>query len=111
MPIAGQTMGQGKMMEQKDMMVSYPDNSSMIQSSMTTQHANLSNINIDCARFWLDKAIKLHEVHLNDSKTATNESQMEMMDQMMQAYECIKGENVTMKMANMTGSHVSGKSE
>jgi hypothetical protein len=47
MPIAGQNMGQGKMMEQKDMMVSYPDNSSMMQSSMTTQNANLSNINID----------------------------------------------------------------
>jgi hypothetical protein len=42
-----------------------------------------------CAEEWLKKAIDLHEVHIKDPKTATDASQMEMMDQMKKAYECI----------------------
>jgi len=42
-----------------------------------------------CAEEWLKKAIDLHEVHIKDPKTATEASQMEMMDQMKKAYECI----------------------
>jgi hypothetical protein len=44
-----------------------------------------------CAEEWLKKAIDLHEVHIKDPKTATDASQMEMMDQMKKAYECITG--------------------
>lgn len=60
-----------------------------------TQDISSMQARLDCAQFWLEKAIKLHEIHLKDPSTATNESQMEMMDQMMRASECIKGENVT----------------
>ena len=66
---------------------------------MMDQNASTAQARLDCADFWLQKAIKLHEIHLKDPSTATNESQMEMMDQMMRAYECIKGENVTENMA------------
>lgn len=38
---------------------------------------------------WLKEAIDLHEVHIKDPKTATNASQMKMMEQMKKAYECI----------------------
>ncbi|MBI5074511.1 MAG: hypothetical protein HZB62_05010 [Nitrospirae bacterium] len=51
-----------------------------------------------CAEQWLKKAIDLHEVHMKDPKTATEASQMEMMDQMKKAYGCITG----------TGSDMSG---
>ena len=66
---------------------------------MMDQNASTAQARLDCADFWLQKAIKLHEIHLKDPSTATNESQMEMMDQMMRAYECIKGENATENMA------------
>lgn len=46
---------------------------------------------VKCAEEWLKKAIDLHEVHIKDPKTVTEDSQMEMMDQMKHAYECIKG--------------------
>lgn len=42
-----------------------------------------------CAEQWLKKAIDLHELHIKDPKTATDASQMEMMDQMKKAYGCI----------------------
>jgi hypothetical protein len=61
-------MGRGQMMEQKDMMGS-----------------------MKCAEQWLKKAIDLHEIHLKDPKTATEASQMEMMDQMKKAYDCLTG--------------------
>ena len=46
---------------------------------------------IKCAEQWLKKAIDLHEIHLEDPKTATEASQMEMMDQMKKAYDCLTG--------------------
>ena len=46
---------------------------------------------LKCAEEWLKKAIDLHEVHIKDPKTATEASQMEMMEQMKKAYECITG--------------------
>lgn len=46
---------------------------------------------ITCAEQWLKKAIDLHEIHLKDPKTATEDSQMEMMDQMKKAYDCLTG--------------------
>ncbi len=53
---------------------------------------------LNCAGQWLKKAIDLHEVHMQDPKTATESSRMEMMDQMKKAYGCITG----------TGPDVSG---
>src|ERR1035437_5430501 len=50
-----------------------------------------SQSKLKCAEQWLKKAIDLHEVHLKDPKTATEASQMEMMDQMKKAYGCIAG--------------------
>lgn len=47
---------------------------------------------IKCAEQWLKKAIDLHEIHLKDPKTATEASQMEMMDQMKKAYDCLTGQ-------------------
>ena len=46
---------------------------------------------LKCAETWLKKAIDLHEVHIKDPRTATEASQMEMMDQMKKAYGCIAG--------------------
>lgn len=42
-----------------------------------------------CAEQWLKKAIDLHELHIKDPRTATEASQMEMMDQMKKSYGCI----------------------
>ncbi len=44
---------------------------------------------LECAEQWLKKAIDLHEIHIKNPKTATEASQMEMMEQMRNAYECI----------------------
>lgn len=46
---------------------------------------------LKCAEEWLKKAIDLHELHIKDPKTATEASQMEMMEQMKKAYGCIAG--------------------
>lgn len=51
---------------------------------------------LKCAEVWLKKAIDLHEMHIKDPKTATEASQMEMMDQMKKAYECITGSKTDM---------------
>ena len=73
------------------------------------KNASAAQTRLDCAQFWLEQAIELHEIHLKDPSTATNESQLEMMDQMMQAYECIVGENMTenmtMEITNKTAGH------
>jgi hypothetical protein len=50
-----------------------------------------SSCRMNCAEQWLKKAIDLHDVHLKDPKTATEASQMEMMEQMKKAYDCITG--------------------
>ena len=55
-----------------------------------------SQSKLKCAEPWLKKAIDLHEVHLKDPKTATEASQMEMMDQMKKAYDCITGSGADM---------------
>lgn len=66
------------------------------------QNASTAQERLKCADFWLEKAIKLHEMHLKDPSTATNKSQMEMMKQMVYAHECITGKNVTMGVTNCT---------
>jgi hypothetical protein len=59
------------------------------------QNASSAQTRLDCARFWLEKAMGLHELHLRDATTTTNESQIELMDQITNAFECVTGENVT----------------
>lgn len=114
-----------------DTMCQCPDNQTcmMVQSSMGEHQANgtmmhcmmdghLANgsccmvgmdqndskvqARLNCTDFWLEKAIALHELHMEDPSTATNKSQMELMDLMMQAHECIIGENETIEMKNNT---------
>lgn len=130
-PIAGSTLGKGKLMEQKDKMVPCPENKSIMQSGIgeratseicepsskekmmgsideamtgsmmkeklankSCYNASSSQANFDCTRLWLEKAIKLHAMHLKNTKSATNESQMEMMDQMTQAKKYLAGEKM-----------------
>ncbi|WP_410509180.1 hypothetical protein RSJ42_02630 [Methanosarcina hadiensis] len=65
---------------------------------------------LNCTGYWLEKAIELHELHMKNPSTATNESQMELMDYLMHAHECMKGENMTQGMANnTTGVQFSGE--
>jgi len=46
---------------------------------------------LNCAEEWLKKAIELHELHMKDPKTTTDESQTELMQQIKKAYNCITG--------------------
>lgn len=46
---------------------------------------------LECAERWLKKAIELHELHMKDPKTTTDESQKELMEEIKKAYECVKG--------------------
>ncbi len=50
-----------------------------------------SQCRLKCAGQWLKKAINLHELHMKDPKTTTDASQMELMDQIKKAYDCITG--------------------
>ena len=84
-----------------------PANGTCFIVSMGQNVTNPTLARLDCARSWLEDAIELHKVHLKDPSTATNESQMEMMDQMMRADDCIIGENMTTGMVNTTGGNVS----
>jgi hypothetical protein len=63
----------------------------MTVGGMMGQPSDVSQCRLTCAEQWLKRAIDLHEIHIKDSKTATEASQMEMMDQMKKAYECITG--------------------
>lgn len=72
--------GIGQMKEKMQEMMSMP-------MDMTGMDASQSKLK--CAGQWLKKAIDLHEVHMKDPKTATEASQMEMMDQMKKAAGCI----------------------
>lgn len=66
------------------------------------QNASSAQARLDCARLWLEKAMELHELHLKDATTTTNESQIELMNQITRAYECVTGENATREMINTT---------
>ena len=50
-----------------------------------------SQSKLKCAEQWLKKAIDLHELHMKDPTTTTDASQMELMDQIKKAYDCITG--------------------
>lgn len=62
------------------------------------KNISTSQADIDCADYNMEEAIKIHEMHLTSPNTSTEESNMEMMDHMMQAYECLTGENLTSEM-------------
>lgn len=68
----------------------------------TDQNTSQIQNKLNCTDYWLEKAIELHELHMEDPSTATNESQMELMDYMMQAHECFMGKNMTMAAMNCT---------
>jgi hypothetical protein len=106
----GSMMGQCQSKECNNMMNACPDNTTcmMMQSVIgecpanrtcyiaeQVQNASSAQTRLDCARFWLEKAMGLHELHLRDATTTTNESQIELMDQITKAFECVTGENVT----------------
>ena len=105
-------MGHRGMMGNDSMMGDHAANETMMHCMMMGNHpmkgsccimgmdknASAAQAKLDCAQFWLEQAIELHEMHLKDPSTATNQSQLEMMDQMMRAYECIVGENLTENM-------------
>jgi hypothetical protein len=68
------------------------------------RNASPAQTMLDCARFWLGKAMELHDLHLRDPTTTTNESQIELMNQITKAYECVSGKNVTSYLAKETGA-------
>jgi hypothetical protein len=63
----------------------------MMVAGMMGEPSDVSQCRLTCSEQWLKKALDLHEIHIKDPKTATEASQMEMMDQMEKAYECITG--------------------
>jgi hypothetical protein len=76
-------------------------------SNKSRYNESSSQANLDCARLWLEKAIKLHAMHLENPKSATNESQMEMMDQMMQAKKYLAGGKMDMATMNKVADNES----
>ncbi|MDR7665858.1 hypothetical protein RG963_08755 [Methanosarcina sp. Z-7115] len=96
----------GNLSANETMMHCMMENDSMMNGSCCIiemdQSASAAQARLDCAQFWLEQAIEMHEMHLKDPSTATNESQLEMMNQMMWAYECIVGENMTKNMTQNT---------
>lgn len=117
MPMMKQMMGQGMMMQEmmqmmmdmmnmqeKIMMGIKPDEKKQMMKDMAHMREKMqrmmsrgmmgmddSRARLRCAEEWLKKAIDLHELHIKDPKTATEASQIEMMEQMKKAYECITG--------------------
>ena len=118
--LGNDSMMMGNLSANETMMHCMMENDSMMNGSCCIiemdQSASAAQARLDCAQFWLEQAIEMHEMHLKDPSTATNESQLEMMDQMMRAYECIVGENMTenmtknmtMGMMNTTADHAEG---
>lgn len=118
MPMMQQMMGQGMMM--KDMMQMMMDMMQMQErmlkgmkaekkmmqdmAQMKEKMKKMMSMNmgmmmgtgdpqakLTCAEQWLKKAVDLHELHMKDPKTTTDASQIELMDQIKKAYECITG--------------------
>ena len=54
---------------------------------------------LKCAETWLKKAIDLHELHVKDPRTASEASQMELMDQLKKAHGCAAGTGPEIKSA------------
>jgi hypothetical protein len=63
----------------------------MMSMSMDMKGMDDSQSKLKCAEQWLKKAIDLHELHMKDPTTTTDASQMELMDQIKKAYDCVTG--------------------
>jgi hypothetical protein len=59
------------------------------------QYENISDARtrLECAQFWLEKAMELQDMHIRDPSTATDDSQIELRDRITRAYECVAGKN------------------
>ena len=63
----------------------------MIDENMSNESCYMAGIGqnatvqarLNCTDYWLAKAIELHELNMKNPSTATNESQMELMDYLM----------------------------
>ena len=135
-PIAGNTMGQGKLQygmkeraasetcetsskeKMESMMEEKSCNETMTGSMMKEKLASKgcynessSQANFDYAHLWLKKAMKIHEMHLMNLSTATEESNMEMMDQMMEAKKYLAGEKMNMGMMGRAADNISAEYE
>ena len=56
------------------------------------QTARAAQARLDCARPWAERAMQLHDLHLRDPSTTTDESQRELMDYIMNTRACLTGE-------------------
>jgi hypothetical protein len=70
-------------------LVLFVSNSFAMMGMMKMMESSDPQPRLICAEQWIKKAIDLHELHIKDPKTATEASQMEMMDQMKKAYACV----------------------
>lgn len=81
--------------EKKQMMMDMAQMKEKMQKMMSMRMGMMgmddSQARLKCAEGWLKKAIDLHELHMKDPKTTTEASQMELMNQIKKAYECITG--------------------
>ncbi|MBI5676366.1 MAG: hypothetical protein HZC48_11175 [Nitrospirae bacterium] len=96
MDMQEKTMKGTKAAEKKQMMKDMAQMKEKMQKMMSmrmdmTMGTGDPQTKLTCAEQWLKEAIDLHEIHVKDPKTATEASQMEMMDQMKKAYGCITG--------------------
>ena len=84
-----------KASEKKQMMKEMAQVKEKMQKMMS-MHMDMTGMDdsqskLKCAEQWLKKAIDLHELHMKDSTTTTDASQMERMDQIKKAYGCLTG--------------------
>ncbi|WP_269848508.1 hypothetical protein [Methanosarcina horonobensis] len=84
-------MGENVTMEKMDNITAYK----ALAVSMYGAKIRLNN-----ADFWLKQAMVLHKLQMENPSKATNESRMEMMDNMMYARKCIMGESAAMEMTD-----------
>jgi hypothetical protein len=89
------TMKGPKAAEKKQMMKDMAQMKEKMQKMMS-MHMDMKGMDdsqskLKCADQWLKKAIDLHELHMKDPTTITDASQMELMDQIKKAYDCIIG--------------------
>jgi hypothetical protein len=88
--------------DKKQMLMDMSRMKETMESMMSAMMGQSSegSIRMDCAKEWLAKAIGLHVVHLDDPATATEPSQLEMMEQMKKAYGCLTDASIANKEAN-----------
>lgn len=54
--------------------------------------------NMECADYHMEEAMKIHNMHLKNPNTSTEESNMEMMEHMVESYACLTGGNLSKDM-------------